>query len=134
MAGIGEQPRISAPIGAEPGHREVGQRLLEGRELGAAEVASGVLARRLAERGIDADQVVRLGPALEPLRLGGSGSGSVLALRIFLAMASASSVRLMRDMSEGSDLHILLVPSRRLMTRVAGPGSAARAAGKKSSP
>ena len=28
---------------------------------------------------------------------------------------------LMRDMSEGSDFDIFLVPSRRLMTRVAGP-------------
>ena len=51
----------------------------------------------------------------------GSGSVSVLALRIFRAIVSASSVRLRRDRSEGSDFDIFLVPSRRLITRVAGP-------------
>ncbi len=36
-------------------------------------------------------------------------------------MVSASSVRLMRELSEASDFDIFLVPSRRLMTRVAAP-------------
>ena len=38
-----------------------------------------------------------------PFSSDGSGSGSVFALRIFWATASASSVRLMRELSEGSD-------------------------------
>src|SRR6267378_2215925 len=50
----------------------------------------------------------------------GSGSGSVFALRIFCAMVSASSVRLMRELSDESDFDIFLVPSRKLITRVAG--------------
>ena len=54
----------------------------------------------------------------------GSGCGSVLARRTLSAIASAS-VRLMRDGS-GVDFDIFLVPSRNDITRVAGPGSAAR--------
>ena len=46
-------------------------------------------------------------------------------------MVSASSVRLMRDMSDGSDFDIFLVPSRRLMTRVAGPMIRGSGSGKK---
>jgi len=44
-----------------------------------------------------------------------------LARRIFCAIASASSVRLMRDWSLASELLIFLRPSRRLMIRVAAP-------------
>ena len=45
-----------------------------------------------------ADEVVGLRPALSrPFASEGSGSGSVFALRIFWAMVSASSVRLMRE-------------------------------------
>ena len=51
----------------------------------------------------------------------GSGSGSVLARRIFSAIVSASSVRLMRLWSEGSDLLIFLEPSRSDITRAAAP-------------
>ena len=56
---------------------------------------------------------------------------SVLDLRILAAMVSASSVRLMRDWSEGSDLDILAAPSRRDMTRVAGPWIRGSGRGKK---
>ena len=64
----------------------------------------------------------------------GSGSGSVRALRIFEAMASASSVRLIRLMSEGSDFDIFLVPSRSDMTRVAAPSITGSVTAKKSTP
>ena len=50
-----------------------------------------------------------------------AASGSVLALRIFFEIVSASSVRLMRDRSDGSDFDIFLEPSRSDMTRGAGP-------------
>ena len=53
------------------------------------------------------------------------------ALRILAAMASASSVRLMRLWSEGSDLLILAEPSRRDITRVAGPWITGSGCGKK---
>jgi hypothetical protein len=66
------------------------------RELSAAEFASTSALLR-PERGIDADQIVGLGAGFQALFLDGSGSGSVLALRIFCAMVSASSVRLMRE-------------------------------------
>ena len=69
-----------------------------------------------------------------PSRLPGSGSASVRALRIFWAIASASSVRLIRLMSEGSDFDIFLVPSRRLITRVATPSITGSGIGKKSTP
>ena len=49
-------------------------------------------------------------------RFQGTGAGSVRALRIFWAMVSASSVMLIRLMSEGSDFDIFFVPSRRLIT------------------
>src|SRR4051794_18844775 len=61
------------------------------------------------------------GRASRPFSSVGSGSGSVLALRTFCAMVSASSVKLMRELSDASDFDIFLVPSRKLMTRVAGP-------------
>ena len=48
------------------------------------------------------------GRSFRPSTSHGSASGSVLALRIFLAMVSASSVRLMRDRSDGSDFDIFL--------------------------
>ena len=46
---------------------------------------------------------------------------SDLARWILRAMVAASSVRLMRDMSDASDLLILRVPSRSDITRVASP-------------
>ena len=64
----------------------------------------------------------------------GSGSGSVFALRIFCAIVSASSVRLMRELSDASDFDIFLVPSRRLITRVAGPWITGSVSGKNASP
>ena len=64
----------------------------------------------------------------------GSGSGSVFARRIFSAMASASSVRLMRDWSDGSDFDIFLVPSRKDMTRAATVWISGSMTGKKSAP
>jgi hypothetical protein len=57
-----------------------------------------------------------------------------LALRIFFAMASASSVRLIRLMSDGSDFDIFFDPSRRLITRVAAPSITGSVIGKKSTP
>lgn len=74
------------------------------------------------------------GRSLSPSRLSGSGSGSVLARLIFCAMASASSVRLMRLASEGSDFDIFFVPSRKLITRVAAPSMTGSVSGKKSTP
>src|SRR6201995_4492793 len=53
--------------------------------------------------------------------LAGIGLGSVFALRIFCAIVSALSVRLMRLLSLSSDFDIFLVPSRNDITRVAGP-------------
>ena len=47
-------------------------------------------------------------------------------------MVSASSVRLMRELSDGSDFDIFLVPSRRLITRVAGPVISGSGSGKNS--
>ena len=64
----------------------------------------------------------------------GRASGSVRALRSFCAMVSASSVRLIRLWSEGSDFDIFLVPSRRDMTRVAVPSITGSVMGKKSTP
>ena len=52
----------------------------------------------------------------------GKGSGSVLAFLTFCMIISASSVRLMRLMSDGSDLLILAEPSRRDMMRAASGG------------
>ena len=49
-------------------------------------------------------------------------------------MAAASSVRLIRAMSEGSDFDIFLVPSRSDMTRVAAPSITGSVIGKKSTP
>ena len=60
----------------------------------------------------------------------GSGSGSVFAFWIFLAMVSASSVMLMRERSDGSDFDIFLVPSRKHITRVAGPMMTGSGSGK----
>ncbi|MNY20504.1 hypothetical protein D3C86_1539850 [compost metagenome] len=51
----------------------------------------------------------------------GSASGSVFAFLIFFEIASTSSMRLMRDRSEGSDFDIFLVPSFNDITRGAGP-------------
>ena len=64
----------------------------------------------------------------------GSASASEVARLIFLAIVSASSTRLMRLWSEGSDLLIFFVPSRRLITRAAGPRIIGSTAGKKSRP
>ena len=52
----------------------------------------------------------------------GSGSGSVFAFLTFFMTVSGSSVRLMRLISDGSDLLIFEVPSRRLMMRAAAGG------------
>ncbi|MNY64361.1 hypothetical protein D3C86_2014570 [compost metagenome] len=71
------------------------------------------------------------GRSLSPSTSWGSSAGSVVAFLIFLAMASASSSREMRDWSDGSDLLIFLVPSRRLMMRVAGPAISGSVMGKK---
>ena len=54
-------------------------------------------------------------------------------MRIFWAMVSRSSVRLMRELSEASDFDIFLEPSRRLITRVAGPWMTGSVSGKKPS-
>ncbi|KAG1715301.1 hypothetical protein GQR58_000266 [Nymphon striatum] len=51
----------------------------------------------------------------------GRASGSVLALRILVAIVSASSVMLMRLASDGSDFDIFFDPSRNDITRVAAP-------------
>src|SRR4029078_10854337 len=63
----------------------------------------------------------------------GRGSGSVLAFLIFLTMGSASSGRLMRVMSDSFDFDIFLVPSRKFITRVAGPVIKGSGSGKKPS-
>ena len=125
--------RISSPIGVSLVDGELGQRLLEGGEGRAAELGKHPRLAGLGQRRVDADQVVGLGPRLQSFTSDGSGSGSVLAFRIFLAMVSASSVRLMRDMSDSSDFDIFFVPSRKHMTRVAGPVISGSGSGKKPS-
>ena len=80
------------------------------------------------EEGDEVPRPRRLGERVKAI---GSGSGSVLALRILREICSASSVRLMRLASEGSDLDIFFVPSRRDMTRVAGPWMIGSGTGKK---
>ena len=56
------------------------------------------------------------------------------ALRNFFAIVSASSVMLIRSMSDSPDFDIFLVPSRRFITRVAGPSITGSASGKNSTP
>ena len=70
------------------------------------------------------------GRSCRPSSSDGRASGSVLALRIFLAMVSASSVMVMRDISDGSDLLILFWPLRKDITRVAGPWMSGSGCGK----
>ena len=74
------------------------------------------------------------GRCARPFSSLGSGSGSVLARRILSAIASASSVKLMRDWSEASDFDIFLEPSRSDITRVAGPWISGSGCGKNASP
>ena len=83
----------------ELGDGELRQRRLEGRKLRAAKILQHRRALVTSgERRVDADEVFRLGPpARAPSPRDGSGSGSVFALRIFCAIVSASSVRLMRE-------------------------------------
>ena len=98
MAGIGHQPPHLAADPAEHLDRDLRQRLLEGREILPGKPRQRRLARHIGQRGVDADEVVGLGARLERRRcVSGSGSGSVLARRIFSAIASASSVMLMRE-------------------------------------
>ncbi len=98
MGGIGEQGAHLAGDRRELGHGEIGERRLEGGELGAAVFAEHVLARDVGERGVDADEVVGLGPRLQPINLGGQRlGGSVFAFFSFSTIVSASSVRLMRE-------------------------------------
>ena len=74
------------------------------------------------DRAIDADEISALRAARRaPAGSSGSGSGSVFALRIFCAISSSLSVRLIRLMSDGSDLDIFAWPSRRLITRAPVP-------------
>ena len=82
---------------AELGNGEIDQRVFESRKLPAAKLAKHLGFTHALQRRVDADQVVSLGSRGEPFSSLGSGSGSVLALRIFWAMVSASSVRLMRE-------------------------------------
>ena len=70
----------------------------------------------------------------KPLTCSGSGSGSVFARRIFSAIVSASSVRLMRDWSEASDFDIFFEPSRSDMTRAATVWIIGSIVGKNSTP
>ncbi len=74
------------------------------------------------------------GRSFRPSTVSGSGSGSVLALRIFCAIWSASSVRLIRLWSLGSDYDIFFVPSRSDITRVAAPSISGSTTGKNSTP
>lgn len=71
---------------------------------------------------------------VSPSALSGSGSGSETARLNFFAMVSASSVRLIRLASAGSDLDIFFVPSFRLITRVAVPSISGSGLGKNSVP
>ncbi len=97
-AGSAIRRRMSAEIGARRATSSVGQRRLEDAEPLAGEPAQD-LSRRLAGHG-----AARCRPGSRPpggpsasTGSSGRGAGSVLARLIFLAMASASSVRLMRD-------------------------------------
>ena len=96
----------SARVGQQPAHlcadgatRETASlRATSAGELAAAEPARTGTAL-VGERRVDADASASGRDASRSLQ--GSGCGSVLARWIFLAMASASSNMLMRDMSEG---------------------------------
>ena len=76
VPGIGDQPSHLVLDRAELGDREIGEMLLEGRELLPAETFEHVFEGRVGERGVDADQVGGLGPVLE--------SGGVLGQRMGL--------------------------------------------------
>ena len=112
---------ISAAIGASLATAELDQRVLEAGELPAAELAQHLGLGAARKRGIDADQIVGLGAGLE------AGLLARQRFRIGLRLAD-----LLRDgvgvvgevdprIVGGSDFDIFLVPSRRLITRVAGP-------------
>ena len=97
--------------------------------------ASTVFLLYIGQRRINANQIVRLRTFLQFIyRFQASGAGSVLALRIFFAIVSASSVRTIRERSDGSDFDIFFEPSRRDMTRVAGPSMIGSVIGKYASP
>ena len=74
------------------------------------------------------------GRSSRPFTSEGKASASLFALRIFLAIVSASSVILIRLASDGSDLDIFLEPSRKDITRVAAPSITGSVIGKKSTP
>ena len=114
--------RISSVIGESFSTASSDSAGLNAEELLAAEFLQHVCFVASLQRCENADKVVGLGRFSRPSTSLGRASGSVFAFRIFLAIVSASSVRLMRDRSEGSDLDIFLVPSRSDMIRVAGPG------------
>ena len=98
MAGSCTSRFISARDRTELGDREIDQRRLEGGELRAAEFAQhlGRASCPPAPHRCRRDFPPPAAPS-SPFSSLGSGSGSVLALRIFCAIASASSVRLMRE-------------------------------------
>ena len=65
----------------QPRRGKLGQGVLEAREGRIAEFAQDVLSARLGEAGIDADEIVGLGPRLEPLHLRRQRLG--IGLRLF---------------------------------------------------
>ena len=135
MGGIGDQPLHLGVDRPELGDREIDQRGLEGRELRAAELARAPrpCSSRRAPHRCRRD-------CRPPVAARGPSPRSAAApdrswrVRILCAIASASSVRLMRDWSEASDFDIFLVPSRSDITRVAGPWISGSGCGKNASP
>src|SRR5574337_552157 len=69
VRGIGAQPQDFGADRRELLNRECGQRMLEGRERTAAKALEDVGLGAVGERGVDADEIVRLGPAGKALRL-----------------------------------------------------------------
>ena len=117
-AGSASSGRVRGRDRGELRYQRLDQLFLERAEAVAAMLAqhrgaSARSARRRCRPGCG------FGRSARPSTVSGSGSGSVLARRIFSAIVSASSVRLIRLWSDGSDFDIFLVPSRRLITRAA---------------
>ena len=75
MAWIGNQPFHLGGDRRQLGDAKVDQRVLENRELSAAEIAQHILLAASGQRGEDADEVVGFGTRFESLFVIGSGRG-----------------------------------------------------------
>ena len=98
MRRIGFQPAHLGGDRLQPGDREVGELRLNDENMPPAKRAQVASSVSSAKGRVDAEQVCRLRPALQPVRRRRQRApGSVVAFWILRAMASASSVRLIRE-------------------------------------